>query len=309
MAHLFGLGLYQDVQVDASLAPNGVVLVYTLVPAHRVRRIVFEGATSISESELRRIVVERHGVSPSLARASQAVTTLKTLYRDRGYPRAEIEVRADIARDPANAAMVFTVRPGPTRADRRDRRSGIAARAGAAASQLSQHARRRRVRRHRAGSDGCCAMSEDLRGQGYYEARASQLPRYVDDDAAVNLVLSVDAGPLVEIRFQGDALREEEREQLVPIAREHSVDEDLLEDSKFGIERYFRERGYCIPRADYQRTEAGPKPAESAALRVTFTIARGPTVCRGAGRADGQHVDLLERSGSSRPDASGTAVQ
>ena len=120
--------------------------------------------------------------------------------------------------------------------------------------------------------------TDELRALGYYEARASQLPRYVDGDAAVNLVLSIDAGPLVEITFQGDALSEGEREQLVPIAREHSVDEDLLEDSKFGIERHFRERGYCIPRADYQRGEAGPPKAGAKAdvLRVTFTIAHGP---------------------------------
>ena len=113
MAHLFGLGLYQDVQVDASLRGDGVVLTYNLVPAYRVRRIVFEGALGISEDELRRIVVERHGASPSLARANQAVATLQTLYRDRGYPRAEIAVRPEVAGDPANAAMVFTIRSGP----------------------------------------------------------------------------------------------------------------------------------------------------------------------------------------------------
>src|SRR5688500_10038576 len=38
MAHLFGLGLYQDVQVDATLQNDGVVLTYNLVPAQRVRR-------------------------------------------------------------------------------------------------------------------------------------------------------------------------------------------------------------------------------------------------------------------------------
>ena len=72
-------------------------------------------------------------------------------------------------------------------------------------------------------------------------------PRYVDEDAAVNLVLSIDPGPRVEIVFQGDPLGASDRDRLVPIAREHSVDEDLLEDSKFGIERHFRERGYCNP--------------------------------------------------------------
>ena len=74
MAHLFGLGLYQDVQVDASLRGNGVVLTYNLFPAQRVRRIVFEGALGLPESDLRRLVVERHGSSPSLARASARST-------------------------------------------------------------------------------------------------------------------------------------------------------------------------------------------------------------------------------------------
>ena len=106
----------------------------------------------------------------------------------------------------------------------------------------------------------------------------AQLPRYVDGDAVVNLVLSIEPGPRVEIVFQGDPLAAGDRDRLVPIAREHSVDEDLLEDSKFGIERHFRERGYCNPRVDYQRGEAAPpKPdANADVLRVTFTITRGP---------------------------------
>src|SRR5687768_15740109 len=111
MAHLFGLGLYQDVQVDASLRGDGVVLTYNLFPAQRVRRIVFEGALGLPEGDLRRIVVERHGASPSLARSSQAVATLQTLYRDRGYANAEITARA-VEAAPANVSLVFTVRPG-----------------------------------------------------------------------------------------------------------------------------------------------------------------------------------------------------
>ena len=59
-ANLFGLGIYQDVQVDASLRNDGVVLVYNLVPASRIGRIAFEGTLGLSESDLRRIVTERH---------------------------------------------------------------------------------------------------------------------------------------------------------------------------------------------------------------------------------------------------------
>ena len=280
MAHLFGLGLYQDVRVDASLRGDGVVLTYNLVPAFRVRRLVFEGALGIPESELRSFVVERHGASPSLARANQAVASLTTLYRDRGYPRAEITTRADAARDPANAALVFTIRPGlrarlaaiDVQGSPRDPAPQVLGALGLRlGGEYDGVALDQRLVRY----------TEDLRAQGYYEARTAQLPRYVDNDAAVNLVLSVESGPRVEIVFQGDALSGAERDRLVPIAREHSVDEDLLEDSKFGIERHFRERGYCIPRADYQRSDASPlkpeaKAEASGVLRITFTIARGP---------------------------------
>ncbi len=73
----------------------------------------------------------------------------------------------------------------------------------------------------------------------------------------------------MEVVFHGDSLTARERDQLVPIAREHSVDEDILEDAKFGIEGYFRARGYCSPRADYQRNTAG------GVLTVAFTVTHG----------------------------------
>ncbi|HKY22097.1 MAG TPA: POTRA domain-containing protein [Vicinamibacterales bacterium] len=299
MAHLFGLGLYQDVQVDALLRGDGVVLTYNLIPAYRVRRIVFQGALGISENDLRRVVVERHGASPSLARANQAVTTLRVLYRDRGYPRAEIAARTDVSRDPANAALVFTIRPGlrarigaiDIQGSPRDPAPVVLSALGLqVGDDYDSIALDQRLARY----------ADNLRAQGYYEARASQIPRYVDNDAVVNLALSIDPGPRVEILFQGDALSDADRDRLVPIAREHSVDEDLLEDSKFGIERFFRERGYCVPRADYQRGDPGPpKPGAKAdaagVLRITFTITRGPQcVVQQAGVVGNASIPLAE---------------
>ena len=277
MAHLFGLGLYQDVQVDASLRGDGVVLTYNLFPARRVRRIVFEGTLGLSETDLRRTILERHGTSLQLARASQAVNTLQGVYRDRGYPKAEITVRPGGEPDTSNVSMVFSIRPG-TRA-----RIGAIDVQGTPRDPVPQVLNALDVR---VGDeyDGVALdarllrYANELRAQGYYEARVLQLPRYVDGDAAVNLVLSIEPGPRVEIVFKGDPLAAGDRDRLVPIAREHSVDEDLLEDSKFGIERHFRERGYCNPRVDYDRgNNAAPDPApNSNVLHVTFTITRGP---------------------------------
>ncbi len=277
MAHLFGLGLYQDVQVDASLRGDGVVLTYNLFPAQRVRRIAFEGSLALPENDLRRIIVERHGASPSFARSAQPVATLQTLYRDRGYPKAVIAVRMGNEVDPANLSMVFSITPGAR------------ARIGAIQVEGAPHDPALEVLSAldlQVGDDydgveideRLVRYADGLRAKGYYEARVAQFPRYVDGDVFVNLVVSIDPGPRVEIVFQGDPLAADDRDRLVPIAREHSVDEDLLEDSKFGIERYFRERGYCNPRVDYGRAAvAGAKPgADAGVLRVTFTLNRGP---------------------------------
>ncbi|MSO56416.1 MAG: outer membrane protein assembly factor [Acidobacteria bacterium] len=269
LAHLYGLGRYQDVQVDAALRGDGVVLTYILVPARRVRRIVFEGSLGLSDSELRRIVVDRYGASPPVARAPQVIDTLKTLYRDRGYPRARVAAWSDVDSDPASGSLVFAIQSG-FRAT-----MGSIEVEGAPRETTGQLLDRLEMR---TGDeyDGIALDArlaryiEDLQAQGFYEARAAQLPRFVNDDRHVNLVLRIDPGPHVEIVFTGDPLSTRERELLVPIAREHSVDEDLLEDSKFGIERYFRGRGYCDPRADYQRDTAGD------VLRIVFTVARGP---------------------------------
>jgi outer membrane protein assembly complex protein YaeT len=268
MAHLFGLGLYQDVQVDATLRSGGVVLTYTLVPAQRIRRIQFEGSLGLPEGDLRRIVIERHSASPPASRAPQIAATLQGVYRDRGYPKADIAARVDADRDPSNAAMVFAIRPGPRA------RVGTIEIQGSArepdANLLSALDLHPGDEYDGAALDFRLARYADgLRAQGYYEARATHLPRYVDADAAVNVGLDITVGPRVEILFQGDPLSSADRERLVPIAREYSVDEDLLEDSKFAIERHFRERGYCNPRADYQRS------GDEGLLRVIFTIARG----------------------------------
>src|SRR5262249_35321926 len=76
-------------------------------------------------------------------------------------------------------------------------------------------------------------------------------------------------GPLVRVVFAGDPLPADKRDELVPVAREGSVDEDLLEDSSNRIEEYLRGLGYRDAKAPYTRQTADGE------LVVTFTIARG----------------------------------
>ena len=110
----------------------------------------------------------------------------------------------------------------------------------------------------------------DLRKRGYYEAHADHDLTPSADGRTGALAINVDAGPHVTIAFEGDQLPDRARRDLVPIEREGSMDEDLLEDSANRIREYLRGQGYRNADAEYART---PRDGE---LAVVFRITRGP---------------------------------
>ena len=76
-------------------------------------------------------------------------------------------------------------------------------------------------------------------------------------------------GPLVTLRFEGDPIPEARRAELVPVAREASVDEDLLEDSLRRIEQFLHQQGHWKAEVGYRRD------ATPGGLAVTFTVTAG----------------------------------
>src|SRR5205814_3677595 len=72
-----------------------------------------------------------------------------------------------------------------------------------------------------------------LRHRGYYQASASVESATISPDRMqADLTIAVRPGPLVTVRYEGDPIAREKLAEFVPIEREGSVDEDLLEDAK-----------------------------------------------------------------------------
>ena len=79
VAHLFSLGRFEDVRVDASAEGGGVALRYELSPIHVISKIEFAGAfhaPGIDINELRRVLLDRFGTSPPLGRVDQLSLTI-----------------------------------------------------------------------------------------------------------------------------------------------------------------------------------------------------------------------------------------
>ena len=91
---------------------------------------------------------------------------------------------------------------------------------------------------------------------------------FADGNRVANLTLTVSVGPHVSVVFTGDPLPGDTRNALVPIEREGSADEDLLEDSSNRIEVYCAARAIATPG---RRIRARKSDGE---LRITFAVQR-----------------------------------
>jgi outer membrane protein insertion porin family len=265
ITHLTSLTRYEDVQVYQEPAGNGVRLRYVLFPIHAVDRVEFRGMIGLPEGDLRRAVTERFGAAPIASRAPDVVRALQLVYRDRGYLQPRITPRIELTHNPDRASMVFDLDSG-TRA--LIQRIEVDAESDDRAVFTSARLRVGQPYDAAVVLEQLQKYETTLRGQGFYEARATSSVDFADNGAVVRI--SVDRGPHVSVAFSGDPLPEADRDRLVPIRAEGSADEDLLEDSSRAIEDYLHERGYRDAMAPYVRDET---PEE---LTIRFTITRGP---------------------------------
>jgi outer membrane protein assembly complex protein YaeT len=265
IAHFMGLGRFADVVVTATAVTGGIAVVYDLRSARAVRRLEFRGELGLSERALQRAVEERLGGAMSMARIADLVPVLESVYRDHGYDAARVTPRPDLrdgeslvvevaagSRTPITRVSVDGNAPMPL--------ADIPAKYGLSAGQPYDRTQiDRRLER----------LVSDLRERGYYEARADhQLRR--ESGGGAELVVNVDGGAEILVQFEGDALSARERRDLVPVEREGSVDEDLLEDSANRIREHLRAQGYRDAEVQYVRT-----PRENS-LAIVFTVRRGP---------------------------------
>ena len=271
ITHLFSLGRFEDVRVDASLAGNGVALRYELSPAHPVSKIEFAGALDtpgVDEGQLRRAVVDRYGVSPPLGRAAELAGLVTETLRERGYLHADVTPRADITHAPDRATLVFTIDP---RTRTQVGTIDIDGMPGALRAQLLEQLGLATGMPYERDALGARIDNYLVgrRAQGYYEAKLVPTVRLADGDRVANLTLAIDPGPRVRVAFAGDPLPSKRRAELVPVEREGSADEDLLEDSSNRLEELLRTQGYRDAAAPHTREESNGE------LLITFTVRKG----------------------------------
>ncbi len=270
ITHLFSLGRFQDIQVEAFDAPGGgVALHFNLIPIHAVERVEFRNELGLSERLLRSTVEARFGSTPQLGRSAEVVGALERLYEDHGYYRASIRAVSTELEDPHRTVLTFEITAGPQArigaiailGDPRTSREDLLARL-----RLSPGRPYERVALDARLAD----FTGRLKDRGHLEAAASHRSRLSEDGQMADITVDLQPGPVVRVTFEGDALPRDARDELVPFQREGSVDEDLVEDSVQRIRESLRQQGHWKADVTVERLETDDT------LTIAFTARKGP---------------------------------
>ena len=257
-----------------STAPGGVALRYNLVPLHNVQRVDFRGTPSLGLSERPR---PERGDQPL-----RRVPAGRPRAGDRAVHRAALSrsrisrCQRLVPRRPSGTiriARCWSSTSTPGRAGgHRERRGGRRCRPTAAPRFSSQiHA----VPAQRYEPAEIAEALHDLRAEAAEEIalpgrRVVPCHGLRQTATSVDLTITLQVGPVVTIAFEGDPLPKEKRAELVPVAREASVDEDLIEDSIQRIRTFLNQQGTGRPTPPLAREEG------DGTLRIVFTVRRGP---------------------------------
>jgi len=269
IGHLYSLGRFQDIQVDATAAGAGGVSVrYDLVPLRSVESVEFTGTLGLDRGLLRRTIADRYGARPPISRAADAARTLTALYADHGYLSATVHVLPVAAVGQARTVLTFEVEAGP--------QAKIAELTIEGDVRTSRESFERQLQIERGSpyeppvlERKLDEFTQKLRKRGFYEASGTHRAVISEDKTSVNLVITVRSGPNVTVRYEGDPLPADRLKELVPVERENSVAEDLLEDSVGAIRTYLRRQGYWKADASWRREESGDT------LAIVFQITKG----------------------------------
>ena len=275
VAHLRGLGRYESVSLAAQAEGDGVALAFSLIPVHPVNKLEFKGSTGMDGRSLEGAVLDAAGGRLATISGEAAAAAVRRALADEGFARPEVTWALERTHQPHASTMVFNIEAGA--------RQRIGAIKVESASPLSTQEILKSLGistgdpyRRRALEDELRDLAESLRTRRYYEASASHFTTSptagsASQNDAVDVTVTVDAGPIFDIIVRGDPLPSGGVDEWVPLRRENSADTDLLEDSALRIKWALQAEGYWRAQVEVRPEE---QPGGNQVI-VTVTVNRG----------------------------------
>jgi len=263
------LARFEDVRFLVADGPVGLVVTVVLEPRLPIDQLAFEGALGLPAGDLDRRVRELYGgLPPATANLRNVERVVERALNDEGYLSARASAETVRVAGTERSALVVTVSAGQraiVSAVRLDNQSPLSdrqvrERTGVAVGEPY---------RPRAIATALAGLRDELSRMGYYSAYANPQVTESPSRTSVEVELLVGAGPRIRLEWAGDPRPRGNVNDLVPIQREGSADEDLLEDADALVRSALTSDGYRNAEVYHTREQRGDE------LVITFHVSRG----------------------------------
>ena len=260
---LYATGRYRDIEVDAHNAGDGVALRFITKSSWFVGHVGVESDPPEPPSAAQVVNASRLnlGMPFDPGQLEAAEDNIRALLVGNGYFNPVVSHRLDYDAEYGQVSITFTIDSGKRARYATPAISGNTASLNEPEIIGATHWRRflfpgyRGITqaKTRAGIDGI-----RLRYQNLNRLLAVVTLKSIDanpDGKSATPHVTVEAGPLVEVKAQGAKAPRKDLKQNVPVFEEHTVDADLLAEGASNLRDYFQARGYFEVKVTFQQTE------------------------------------------------------
>lgn len=266
-------GIYNDVLVDAFDERDGITLQFTLIEKIKAGIIKTEGNDYFSDKKI--MAVAGVGIGDELTEAVTKAVRDRVLdfYRGFGFFDTEIRVQIITAKDQGNKLLI-KVHEG-----KRARISGIVING----NKIFTYEKLMDVMKLRKGSyylekdvaAGIKALEKYFLNKGYIKVLINPPELLYDKkEREVLLTLNIDAGPHVEVLFEGaNAVETDILTKKLLFWKERSIDSAVIDESVDRLIQYYRKNGYYMARITYSVDQP-----DNNNVKIKFNITEGISV-------------------------------
>lgn len=284
---IFALRKFANVEAKVEPTDTGVIVVFIVTEQRQIRSIIFRGNLALDTQRLTGAVDLREGEAIDRFRIALAKQAIETLYSDRNYPFAHVDVLPEPLAE--NGDLVFQVVEGPNVRVRNIDFPG--------ARTFGEDRLKKQIQTRpwffilRPGTfnpqtvdDDVGAIQRFYQQKGFFDARVGRRLVWSADMTELQIDFVIDEGPrylIDRISFRGlQSLSEGELRSQMRLQEGMAFDADILQRDVRQIVRAYSPLGFIYqpgsPNTEYLQIDARPVfGAEPGTIELVFDVSEG----------------------------------
>ncbi len=268
---LYATGLYQTIEVAGVRAGDGVSLVFSGTPRLFVGRVNVNGVKDDRLASVLQSATQLHpGTAYSSNKAALAVPDVNSSLENNGFYRGQIATTTVLDRENALVDLNFEITPGdPARVGK----VNLSGESGLTEAQFRKQGKLKR--NSKVNRNTVSRALNNLRKQYNKRERLAAAvsltsKEYVPPTNHLDYTFLAHQGPLVTVQVEGAKISKSQKEKLVPVFEEGTVDQDLLNEGAQNLRTYFQSEGYLDVKVAHR-----PVEVDAQHLTALYTVELG----------------------------------